>query len=344
MPTLEPLMRQRKRQSDTHVTRHGFTIIELMVVVSLIIVLLSLIIVALNRSQRAAQRINTQALMHSIVQALIQFREDVGYLPPILDENRDLMEPPFLNPGTFDIEIQDWHSSTTLADYLIGYGNESVDGYGNEIIPDPTIPALGIRHPGSDGVWQATLYGAQDGSLGARNRQPGPGGLGKILGPYLQLDNPRLLVAIDFSVDPPRILSPGDPGYDDPQFPKAIADYWGRPIQFYRRAYPIGAIAQSYRAVDRDGDGVVDPVPALSNVILLRPQEARQNTLLQNARTIGNQSIDLTTMGLQTAEFALFSSGPDLRFNRFSRIDEPGAGSPPGQEYSNADNIVEMSE
>ena len=334
-------MRQRKRQRVTHVTRHGFTIIELMVVVSLIIVLLSLIIVALNRSQRAAQRINTQALMHSITQALIQFREDVGYLPPILDENRDLMEPPSLNPGTFDTEIQDWHSSTTLADYLIGYGPESADGYGNE--SDATIPSPGIRHPGSDGVWEATLYGAQDGSFGARNSQLGSGGLGKILGPYLQLDNPRLLVAIDFSVDPPRILNPGDPGYDDPQFPKALADYWGRPIQYFRRAYPPGAISQSYRAVDRTGDGVVDPVPALSNVILLRPQLARENTLLKNARTIGDELIDLTTMGLQTAEFALFSSGPDLRFNRDSRIDEPGAGSPPGQEYSNADNIVEVS-
>lgn len=327
-------MRQRKRQSDTRLTRHGFTIIELMVVVSLIIVLLSLIIVALNRSQRAAQRINTQALMHSIVLALIQFREDVGYLPPILDENRALMEPPSLNPGTFDTEIQDWHSSTTLADYLIGYGNAQQDGYG--AAADPTLPAPGIRDPGSDGVWGSAVAG----TITSRN----PPVLGKILGPYLQLDNPRLLVAIDFSVDPPRILSPGDPGYDDPQFPKAIADYWGRPIQFYRRAYPIGAIAQSYRAVDRDGDGVVDPVPALSNVILLRPQLARQNTLLENATTIGNQSIDLTTMGLQTAEFALFSSGPDLRFNRFSRIDEPGAGSPPGREYSNADNIVEVSE
>ena len=96
--------------------------------------------------------------------------------------------------------------------------------------------------------------------------------------------------------------------------------------------------------MDRNGDGVVDPVPTLSNVILLRPQEARQNTLLENAKTIGNASIDLTTMGLQTAEFALFSSGPDLRFNRLSRIDEPGAGSLPGREYSNADNIVEVSE
>ena len=115
-------------------------------------------------------------------------------------------------------------------------------------------------------------------------------------------------------------------------------------VQYFRRAYPQGAITQSYRAVDRNGDGVVDPVPTLSNVILLRPQEARQNILLENAKTIGNQSIDLTTMGLQTAEFALFSSGPDLRFNPLSRIDEPGAGSPPGREYSNADNIVEVSE
>ena len=145
-------MRQCKRQKATRNRRHGFTIIELLVVVTLIILLLSLIIVALNRSQRAAQRINTQALMHSITQALTQFREDVGYLPPILDENRDLLDPPSLNPGSFDIEIQDWHSSTTLADFLIGYGDEQEDGYGRSVDGSSLVPVPGIRDPGSDGV------------------------------------------------------------------------------------------------------------------------------------------------------------------------------------------------
>ena len=140
-------MRQRKRQRVTCHIRTGFTIIELMVTVALIIVLLSLIIVALNRSQRAAQRINTQVLMQSITQAQIQFREDVGYLPPVLDINRGLFDPPSLNPGTFDVSIQEWYSVTTLAEYLIGYGNESNDGYGND--SDATIPAPGIRH----GAW-----------------------------------------------------------------------------------------------------------------------------------------------------------------------------------------------
>ncbi|MCZ6837499.1 MAG: type II secretion system protein [Planctomycetota bacterium] len=332
--------------------RFGFTLIELLIVVSLIIVLISLIVVALTQSQRAAQRVNTQVLMNSMKQALVQFREDTGALPVVLDENRGLLNPPDISSpaalGNYDDDIQDWHSFTSMADFLIGYGDEQEDGYGRTLDGLNLERHPGIRDPGSDGVWGATVYGAADGSKGARNQQFGSGGLGKVLGPYLELGNPRLLVAVDNTFDPPRILFPGDVGYDT--FPKAIADYWGNPIHYHRRAYPIGAPGQSFRPVDRDGDGIPDAVPSLSDVIVLRPQQAGEAAIVQTAtagqplRTIGGATIDLTTYELQTGEFALFSAGPDRRFNRKIRVDDPTdpLNLAPATEFFNVDNIVEV--
>jgi hypothetical protein len=64
--------------------------------------------------------------------------------------------------------LQRWHSVTTPAEYLLGWGDRSADGYGIcgtlPEIPPPTlkagqreVPRDGIRSPGLDGVWGAAL-------------------------------------------------------------------------------------------------------------------------------------------------------------------------------------------
>ena len=94
---------------------------------------------------------------------------------------RDLLVPP-INPtagasSTTKVSqwttneataLQNWYSITSLAEYLIGAGDRSADGYGicGEL-PDPVpadplpgqreLPRAGIRSPGMDGVWGAAL-------------------------------------------------------------------------------------------------------------------------------------------------------------------------------------------
>ena len=94
---------------------------------------------------------------------------------------RDLLVPP-INPtagasSTTKVSqwttdeataLQNWYSVTSLAEYLIGAGDRSADGYGicGEL-PDPVptdplagqreLPRAGIRSPGMDGVWGAAL-------------------------------------------------------------------------------------------------------------------------------------------------------------------------------------------
>lgn len=340
-------MDQLARQTDMHDRpvgnarrqqrhRRAFTMTELLVVITLIILLLSLIVVAVNQAMRSAQRTNTQFLMNSISQALTQFKEDHGYYPPVLDDNRNLVTAPDPFGGSYDDQIQDWFSITTLAEYLIGWDGRAADGYG---IAPGEVPFAGIRSPGSDGAWNATLsFGGTPGTGALADRRPTFEG--KVYGPYLELSDLRLMAGIDGSG---QLVFPGDvPDATFQGLTKVIVDYWGEPVRFYRRPYPPGSIRQSYRAVDYTGDGNIDPVPTLSDVYLLRPFEivpgADVTTRFEDAD--GDRT---STRSLNAAEFALFSSGADRAFNPQLRYDDRDmAGNTLGTDLANEDNIVEV--
>jgi hypothetical protein len=171
-----------------------------------------------------------------------------------------------------------------------------------------------------------------NGSLGSRNGGSGPAVTGQVFGPYLELDSERLLGATDGTLDPDgnlRVFFPGEPGYTD-ALPKVVVDYWGRPIRYYRRAHPRGAIGQPYRV------GTVPNLPTLSDFIALRPytipEEALVSGWLDDQSTIAPDNA--TTRQLQAGEFALFSSGSDKALNPLVRVDQP--------EDLNRDNIVEV--
>jgi len=284
-------------------------------VVAMIIMLLSILIVAVNAANRTSQRANTRFLMNSLQQALVSFKDDVGYYPPVLGDDRDLLDVPPAPPASgYELEVQNWFSQTSLADYLIGYGDDREDGYG--AIDDTTKPAPGIRHPGTDGVWMATVSGG-DGTLEFRNLTGNP--FGKVYGPFLELKEKRLLASTDGNTDAAgnlNVFFPGDGGYNEDD-PKVIVDYWSRPIRYYRRPYPPGALKASYRPVDRDGDGLLDPVPTLADVTVLRPFYFTEGAEL----------------ALRSGEFAIFSSGPDRVLNVSEWLDNEGF---------NKDNIVEL--
>ena len=109
-----------KRRSDeaTKRRRAAFTVTELLIVVAMIIVLLSLLIVAVNAANRSSQQAHTRFLMNSLKQALVSFKDDVGYYPPVLgtedidppapDEVRNLMEPPDPDSSDYESDVQDW--------------------------------------------------------------------------------------------------------------------------------------------------------------------------------------------------------------------------------------------
>jgi len=338
--------------------RRGFTVAELLVAISIVIVLIALLVVAVERAMRSGQEAQTQFLMGSIEQGLSQFRSDHGYLPPVLGASgtagsqgegslgyaRDVLPPP-----TFAAEQAEWSSVTTLAEYLLGYGDRSCDGYGvigegpysNPDAPGVgEIPTLGLRGPGPDGCWGAIVnprsaQGLSPGVFLARN--PAGAGVfpstagnavpikGRRFGPYLELQDDRLLGAFA-RLDPsgnPAIVFPGE--IDDfDAYPKVLCDYWGNPIQYFRRPYLGSDPGQPNLQLN------------LGDVVALRPWEVapgRETDGYADASTIVSGGDTTTTRDLVAAEFVLFSPGPDRSSNFAIRRDP---------DEFNKDNIVKV--
>ncbi|MCI0365309.1 MAG: type II secretion system GspH family protein [Phycisphaerales bacterium] len=357
----------------------AFTIVELLIVVTIVIVLLSILIVAVSAATRTSQKSKTQYLMNSIKVALVRFKGDIGYYPPVLgtitvpgpgnplDAQRKLWNPP--NPDDPSDPAQGkWYSTTSIPEYLLGYGHHYQDGHGETgeaddardwscapniglgAPPPPCESVLGIRHPGVDGVWRATTNGTKNGLLSDRMRQGMAQGTeinpyafdqGKVYGPYLELQDDRLLGCIVYISNDPVVAFPGDAEYDASK-PHVVVDYWGHALRYYRKPYPVGALTQSHRAgVDRNGDGnpYNDPIPTLSDFFFLRPYALKPGAGVTARLPDGNNDTT-TTSELEAAEFAIFSAGPDKAVTNEVRVDENDAG--PFSNRHNKDNLVEL--
>jgi len=340
----------------------AFTITEMLVTVGVIVILASILITALSQAGRAAQKGKTQFLMTSIQDALTRFEADHGYLPPVLGANgtsegspgfgRDLIGLP---SNTY--ELQGYYSVTSLPEYLLGYDDRRMDGYGyvpssNALLPpDDTLPghrehpALGMRSPGPDGVWNATLnprMGAGGNGFLFLNRNPGNAGnlsfgnnvqmTGKVYGPYLDFKDATVLgevQGLEFSNDDnyalrqtwDRVILPGDDGYGSGNNPKVFLDYWGSPIRFYR---------QPPTHISNPGN---HSSASLGDVIALRPPSYDVGTSADSNHIDANDD-GSTARSLISARYALFSSGADRKNVDSKRFDDVDG--------YNADNIVEV--
>jgi len=290
------------RQPRGRGVRGAFTIVELLIVVGIIIALLTIIIVALAASSTYAAEARTAALMQSMKQGVVQFERDLNQLPAVLDGNRD----PFPAPDPTDTQaLQQWYSLTSPAEFLLGYGGEPADG----------VPGLGLRDPGPDGVWGAVR------NSGTRS----PKTSGRIYGPYLELNDDRLLGAlVGGTPDDPVIALPTDANYDR-DAPKVILDYWGRPIRYYRR--------HPFRQAANPAD--------LGDVFALRPFSIDPGKAAVGLQD--NRGDTATTYALKAAEFAFHSTGPDKFWNPEIRYDDPDdSQNDLGTAFFNQDNIVEI--
>ena len=355
-------------------SQHGFTIIELLVTISIIVILISMLTLALTEARTAAQIAETNNRLITLKKATIRFKDDIGYYPAVLNNNRHLAYIPDF-PGTsnntpqqeYRGQVQDWYSITSPAEYLIGYGNQLQDGYGRvtgSTIGESEVPGFGIRHPGLDGVWRGTDVFALDGQSSGQGliEDRDPSVRGKLYGPYLELEDSQMFGRIAFDLDGNviedpvtgelKVFYPGDADYDTDN-PMVIVDVWGSPIRYYRSIYP----QHNEPTMPKTGIAKMFPQsnlydrPTMSDYFVLRPFDFSPEHVVDASFgdfSEGDTSLTgdtSTSIDLQAGQFAYFSAGPDKQANNNLRADVLGVLGNTGEDATdevNKDNIVEI--
>jgi len=239
---------QEKRPTRRLRRRRAFSLIELLMVIAIIGLLVSVLIVALNKVRGTGESASTEQLMRAIDMSLSQFKSDHGFLPPLLDDTIAANGSAELVP--YDIaraDRIDYYSSLTLAPYLIGVGDLNGDGRQDEY--DDGLAGAGFRDPGRDRSWGYS-YAASGGrgrkqywrdqekpgrSAGDPKVIPGP-----TFGPYLTVGGEDRIV---------YGTNRTGAAFTDARPLFAVTDYWGGAIRYFRhwpKVLPPGETLESH--------------------------------------------------------------------------------------------------
>jgi prepilin-type N-terminal cleavage/methylation domain-containing protein len=297
--------------------RCGFTLVELLAVIGIIVVLMSLLLVALAGARRGAMTSQTTRQLASMSAAMDAFKSDFGWYPPLLVNNNEQGDPEELldndepmhivpqaryryGEGQYGTGLDDYrtvlakaryHSTVSIAQYLIGAGDlngdeiEVYDQPGTERIEpnfDDGADGPGIRHPGAiDKSWGGGADRMLQVPRGGNDEYPDgtPRLVAEVVPPRGRVYGPYL---------DPGLLSDRLRRRKDGMF--EIEDSFGVPIRYYR-GFPTKEIAQNTR------DLRVVPIELRS----FDSFEAQENGDLALANDLDRE--------LLGAEFVLLSAG-----------------------------------
>lgn len=226
--------------------RRGFTLIELLMVVAIIGLLIGLLIVALNKVRGSGELGKTEQLMRSIDTGLAQFKNDHGFLPPLLDDTIANGAGIELTPYPIDqSDDLDYYSVLSLAPYLVGVGDLNGDAEVDEY--DDGVEGAGFRDPGADRSWGYSYQGSSGRGRKAywqsKEKLIGdPAKLqipGRTYGPYIQLSEDQQIRfaknRAGVELREPALFS--------------IQDFWGGSIRYYRhwpKVFPQGETLEDH--------------------------------------------------------------------------------------------------
>lgn len=217
---------RRKARGATPAYRGpGFTLIEVLVVISILVILASITLMAVTRAKQTARVTSTQSFMNSVTTALNAFERDHGFYPP---SHVDTTVTAYAN-SPFD----EWRGAEILAQSLLGYLPKDTSSP-----PDPKIQD-GVEGPGAKKLEQRSYQYATSG----RN-----------LGPYIETRSNDSLVETQQNFDDP------DPSlrisYDPRRFYfTTAASSYNAPLLYIRKERGVGTDPPLWDASLTDTDG-----------------------------------------------------------------------------------------
>ena len=308
------------RRTEQSTGRRGFTLVELIAVITVIAILAALVLAAVGKARKSAQRGAAVRLLESIATAADEFKNDFGWYPPLLINRTDAGANEAALPNGAPMHVVPeakyrftpgsgssvdayraamanarYHSDVSLTAYLLGSGDLNGD---ERVIYDD--PGSTFSEPNFD-----------DGADGPAIRHPGPadkswgGGADRRLqvpvldGKYPNSDIDRWRA----EVAPPRGREFGpylDPGLVSDSLVLrrdgmyVLEDQFGNPIRYYRD-YPTRDETDPDRPLD------ISVVP--SELRSAASIEAQLNENLSEAA-----EIDRALFG---AQFVLLSAGEE---------------------------------
>lgn len=216
-PTMKTIYRHRLalRPSSAVPRRHGFTLVELMVVIGIISLLIAIALPALNAARTAAKRASTEAMISTLGTGVEQFHSDTalgGAYPPSTE---------------MPIGPNNPHSDRTI---VVNGANLLVWALaGADLLGTP-----GFRDLDNSGVINSDPFGGWSNDMGRANSTglyfvpPGSKPYYPRSGPYVDLSKVKVTkqVGDEFQV-PAKVSGPVLQSH-------AFLDDWGQPILYYR--------------------------------------------------------------------------------------------------------------
>jgi prepilin-type N-terminal cleavage/methylation domain-containing protein len=301
--------------TQTSPKHRGFTMIELLVVMGIIVVIASLMVVVYTRATSVASRQSINYQFQSIAAALDAYKTEFNNYPTTT-LNSEQAVPPVTNPDDNDINAEGLRGARTLCKALMGQTPQGVvtgaaPNYVfdmNQDLDHDGAEGFGFRVMSRSGVWQF------DGTKNPVELK------GKVYGPYLAPGKFRIAntnIATVVSDVTQGTLNLEDKAFNDTA---VLLDANDRPILYYPVLNPQpnvnvptpvpGTYKGTYIAEGPRTGAVNDPLPMYrftDNSTLL--SEADFKRLMGD--TNGNGGIDPGETAAVKGKYILWSSGPD---------------------------------
>ncbi|MBY0309351.1 MAG: prepilin-type N-terminal cleavage/methylation domain-containing protein [Phycisphaerales bacterium] len=298
-------------KTGTPARARGFTLLEILLVVVILTVLAALLFVAIGAAVRSVRKAGEQQYVRSLAQAVEQYRQSFGALPPLVadgpaDSDGPLVVNPSAGPARPRFKGEAAGSDLSRIARFLRY----------ELDPDNGQPASGRYSVYTLPVYVLGVLGKRyDGADGPGFTRPDTDGVFSRSGPVTQ-------PLFDVSRQTERLVRAGTVGSeDDPACRTVLVDRWGRAIRYYAW---LPTLHKTVTGTSPATPSVYStPAPPGNNANLAK--EVRSYNVPPG---VGNP---LTTPELRSARAAVVSAGPDGLIND-TDPDAP----------ENKDNIVEV--